>query len=140
MFSKPYKLVIVEDDRDVSDMLLQIIEREYPSIFDIKVFHTPENAMEFMKSYDPQVVISDLRMPGQYGDCLLNEIRFQNSGIISILITGFPHFSGVAKAYRDGIHGFLIKPFGPHDIKMLLDPCVTLLDNWVTLFQQYSKS
>lgn len=140
MLTKPYKLVIVEDDFDVCQVLTDYIEDLYPDIFSIRTFQEPGEALDAINKNPAHMVISDLKMPGKYGDTLLNEIRNSNSGVISIIITGYPSFSVMASAFRDGIHAFLIKPFDEKDVSVVIDPCLALLTNWEAALQKYLEN
>lgn len=141
MLEQPYKLAIAEDDLDVSQTLIDYIEDLFPRVFNIRSFQDPNQALEVIRTraFEADMIMTDLRMPGKFGDSLLNEIREFHPGILSVIITGFPSFPVMMSAHRDGTHGFLIKPFDQEDVKRIIDPCLQLLDNWVSVLRKYSE-
>lgn len=140
MLSKPYKLFIAEDDKDVAKTLSDYISAAFPNVFAISHFSTSADVLEALKAEDAKIILSDLKMPGKLGDSLLEDARAVNPSIMSVLITGYPSFSVMASAYRDGVDGFIIKPFSEEDIRRTLEPLIMILDQWTLTLGKYFEN
>jgi DNA-binding NtrC family response regulator len=68
-------------------------------------------ALEQVRSHDPDVVLSDLKMPGMDGLELLREIRARFPEIPVVLLTAHGTVETAVEAMKLGAHDFLTKPF-----------------------------
>lgn len=134
-FAEPHILVIVDDDEDIGELIGEKINQMFPDKFDISVFEDPSAALEFVEKHDARVLISDIHMPGMYGDIFLNKCRDLEKGIMTITMTGYPNFTKAIMRYRDGDIGFLVKPIDYDKLKMYLEMCLSSLKTWEELIK-----
>lgn len=112
-FLKEKSIMIVEDEPDI----LNLIE-EALSLSGAKVYTaaSSEQALRIYENENIDLIISDIRMPGQGGTYLLSQVRKRDSTVPPIiLITGYADVSP-EDAYSMGADGFLFKPFGVQSI------------------------
>ena len=105
---------IVDDDKSIRWVLERALvkERLEPLSF--------ENAHELLQRLDgdkPDVIISDIRMPGLDGLALLEEIKGKTPDVPVIIMTAFPDLDRVVSSFQGGAYEYLSKPF---DIDELL--------------------
>ena len=74
-------------------------------------FADAESALVAMKETLPQVIISDIRLPGISGQQLLNTLQQRDPDLPVILITGHGDISMAVQAIRSGAYDFIEKPF-----------------------------
>ena len=108
------KVWIVDDDKSIRWVLERALlkERLDPVCF--------ENARDLLQRLDgdkPDVIISDIRMPGLDGLALLEEIKLKNPDLPVIIMTAFPDLDRVVSSFQGGAYEYLSKPF---DIDELL--------------------
>ena len=108
------KVWIVDDDKSIRWVLERALlkERLAPVCF--------ENARDLLQRLDgdkPDVIISDIRMPGLDGLALLEEIKLKNPDLPVIIMTAFPDLDRVVSSFQGGAYEYLSKPF---DIDELL--------------------
>ena len=108
------KVWIVDDDKSIRWVLERALlkERLSPVTF--------ENARDLLQRLDtdkPDVIISDIRMPGLDGLALLEEIKLKNPDVPVIIMTAFPDLDRVVSSFQGGAYEYLSKPF---DIDELL--------------------
>lgn len=72
-------------------------------------------ALEIVKKFPIDLIITDLEMPGGNGDILLSNLRAEKILIPSILMTGAVSIDEAA-AIKIGAEGFLKKPFSNSDL------------------------
>lgn len=68
----------------------------------------------------PDVVLSDVRMPGMSGIELLAEIRRRDPGLPVVLVTGHGDVPLAVAAMRSGAHDFVTKPYDPDHLLAIL--------------------
>ena len=105
---------IVDDDKSIRWVLERALvkERLKPVCF--------ENARDLLQRLEgdkPDVIISDIRMPGLDGLALLEEIKLKSPDVPVIIMTAFPDLDRVVSSFQGGAYEYLSKPF---DIDELL--------------------
>ena len=112
-------LVIVDDEPDLLDLLkLILIEKT-----DHKVLTTtnPHQAIEWCKSYQADLLISDLRMPEMEGIELLKIVKQIDPNLPLILITAYGTIESAVEAMRHQAFDYITKPFKKEQILMTVD-------------------
>jgi DNA-binding NtrC family response regulator len=69
----------------------------------------------------PDLVLSDLRMPGMDGSELIERIGRDHPGLPSVLVTAHGTVEAAVQAMRHGAEDFLLKPCSPDTIEMVID-------------------
>ena len=77
-------------------------------------------AWEEIQRLRPEVLITDIRMPGLDGLSLVQKIVEQNLNIKTILISGYSEFEYARSALRLGAFDYLLKPIHPEELTGLL--------------------
>jgi DNA-binding NtrC family response regulator len=111
-------LLIVDDDPRVRASLSRAL-----GVNDISV-STAANAEEALSAVSkdlPDVVLSDVRMPGLGGMELLTVLRERAPGVDVMLMTAFDDLPLVAAAMREGAVDFLVKPLDLHQLRRVLE-------------------
>lgn len=114
-------VVIADDEKWVLIGMKQMLEKQN---LPIKIVGTAENgieAMELLLRLHPDVLITDIRMPGMDGLELME--KMQNGGINSkvVFVTGFAEFEYVQKALRMGAVDYLLKPLSKEKIQTVME-------------------
>ncbi len=102
------KIAIIEDDAVINQMYRMKFEAEG---FDVQVANNGKTGVEMVKTFAPDMVLLDLRMPEMTGDEALAKIRSQpwGSNIPVILLTN----TGIEespKSLKDlNVHSYIVK-------------------------------
>ncbi|MEW6562475.1 MAG: nitrogen regulation protein NR(I) [Pseudomonadota bacterium] len=99
---------IIDDDRSIRWVLEKALAREeipYDS------FASAEDALAALTQGMPQVVISDIRMPGSSGLDLLQKLRDQYPALPVIIMTAYSDLESAVSAFQGGAFEYLPKPF-----------------------------
>ncbi|KAF3997817.1 nitrogen regulation protein NR(I) [Glaciimonas immobilis] len=99
---------IVDDDESIRWVLEKALAREN---LVTKSFSNARDAMDALQSSTPQVLVSDIRMPGTSGLELLQTIKAQHPGVPVIIITAFSDLDSAVAAFQGGAFEYLAKPF-----------------------------
>jgi len=123
---------LVDDDRGMVSATSQWLSL---SGLKVRAFADPTALIKILKSGQPCVVISDIRMPSIDGMELLKLVKAKDSRIPVILITGHGDIPLAVEAMKCGAFEFLSKPFSPekllevtHRAQCLWATAVTLED------------
>ncbi len=102
------ELLILDDDTSVLESLAALLEElDYAPI----KCSDPHAAIDIVRKQLPEVVITDLKMPGLDGLEVLQRIKAINPDIQVILITGYGSVEDAVSAMRYGAYDFISKPF-----------------------------
>jgi two-component system response regulator GlrR len=102
-----YKILLVDDESDLLRLWrLRLESKDY----EVAVAGSGEEAMATFSVFKPDVVLTDLRMPGIDGMALFEAIRKQNKSVPVIIITAHGSIPEAVEATRQGVFSFLTKP------------------------------
>ena len=103
------KVLVVEDDQSFGQLLTQELQDHELTA---QWADTAENAMAIVREWQPDLVVSDLRLPGMDGLELLRRARGDATGNSPgfLLITAFGSISKAVEALKAGAEDFLTKP------------------------------
>src|SRR3989441_882497 len=99
---------IVDDDRSIRWVLEQALAREGIAY---KTFASAYEVLQALQQSQPQVLVSDIRMPGESGLTLLNNIRERFPQVPVIIMTAYSDLDSAVAAFQGGAFEYLPKPF-----------------------------
>jgi two-component system nitrogen regulation response regulator GlnG len=99
---------IVDDDRSIRWVFEKALSREgiaYNS------FSSAREALDALSGGAPQVLVSDIRMPGQSGIELLQQVKEKHPAVPVIVMTAYSDLESAVAAFQGGAYEYLPKPF-----------------------------
>jgi two-component system response regulator GlrR len=108
-------VLLVDDD---ADLLRLLTIRLHAGNYRVTAVDSAEAALAQLAAAMPDVVISDVRLPGRDGLALFDEVRRQHAALPVILLTAHGSIPDAVDATARGAFAYLTKPF---DGKVLLD-------------------
>jgi DNA-binding NarL/FixJ family response regulator len=128
------RLLIVDDHEVVREGLVALLERR-AGFSVVAQVGTAAEAIEAARTYLPDLVIMDVRLPDGSGIEATREIRAENPAIRVVMLTSYPDEEAVFAAIVAGASGYLLKQVRSRDLiaaleavgrgESLLDPAVT---------------
>lgn len=115
-------ILLVDDDCDVRTAFRAALGVHY-EIFEAE---NGQYALGILAEHLPDLIISDISMPGLDGVSLLREIRARDLDIPVILVTGEPELDGAVQAVEYGALRYLEKPVDPQQLCELVAQAVDL--------------
>lgn len=107
-FAARTRVLLVDDDPD----LLRLLSiRLKASGFDARCSTSGESALAALASHRPDIVVTDLRMPGMDGLALFDAVRQQDISLPVIVLTAHGSIPEAIEATRRGVSGYLTKPY-----------------------------
>ena len=99
---------VIDDDRSIRWVLERALKK---ANLDVTLFETASNAMQALAKDIPQVIITDVRMPGMDGLEFLEKIQSQHPNLPVIVMTAHSDLDNAVNAYQGGAFEYLPKPF-----------------------------
>ena len=99
---------IVDDDASIRWVLEKALAREN---LETRSFANARDAMAAFENETPQVLVSDIRMPGESGIDLLQAVKAKHPGLPVIIITAFSDLDSAVASFQGGAFDYLAKPF-----------------------------
>lgn len=99
---------IIDDDRSIRWVLEKSLARED---IDFKSFATADDALQALEVESPQIVVSDIRMPGSSGLDFLQMLHERHPHIPVIIMTAYSDLESAVSAFQGGAFEYLPKPF-----------------------------
>jgi len=99
---------IVDDDRSIRWVFEKALTRENIAF---KTFASADEALGMLAKETPQVMVSDIRMPGESGLELLQQARQRHPYLPVIIMTAYSDLESAVAAFQGGAYEYLPKPF-----------------------------
>ncbi|MBF0499012.1 MAG: sigma-54-dependent Fis family transcriptional regulator [Candidatus Riflebacteria bacterium] len=108
------RITLIDDEIKLLRALKRALESDGYEVFD---FSDPHAAMTFICERKPDLVVSDIRMPGLSGLDLLERMNTAGVNIPSILMTAYSSMETAVAAMKLGARDYLLKPFEVAEFK-----------------------
>jgi len=99
---------IVDDDRSIRWVFEKALSREGISY---SSFESAQDALSALADGPPQVLVSDIRMPGPSGIELLQRVKERHPAVPVIVMTAYSDLDSAVSAFQGGAYEYLPKPF-----------------------------
>jgi len=106
-------ILIVEDDREVLDLLIRILSSKGYTAMKAE---RGSQALHIAARIRPDLVILDLNLPDCNGIEILDQLKAIDETIQVIILTGYGSQEAVRSAMENGAFDFLTKPFEVHEL------------------------
>ena len=113
------KIALVDDEMLIVEGLKKIIGRKYPEM-EIEAFTDPALAFERLKNRLPDLLITDIRMPGMTGLELIAKFREKGLRCYAVL-TGLDDVPLLQESIRLRVSDYLIKPVNKEELFSLIE-------------------
>jgi len=99
---------VVDDDQSIRFVLEKALSREQLAV---RTFSNPRDVLRALQDDSPQVLVSDIRMPGGSGIDLLGQVKERLPGLPVIVMTAYSDIDSAVSAFQGGAFEYLAKPF-----------------------------
>ncbi|WP_367649642.1 response regulator [Paenibacillus sp. NEAU-GSW1] len=114
-------MLLVDDERIILEGISSLVRW---SELNAELVGTARNGIEaiaFIEEHQPDIVISDIKMPGMDGLQLVENVYEQYPHIAFILLSGFSEFDYARKAMQYGVKHYLLKPCNENAIEQAIE-------------------
>lgn len=107
------KILVVDDERDITDVLSEYLELEGYRVFTANDADEAENILD---SEDIALLLTDIRMPKKSGLELIEAVKRDDSDVEVIIISALKDINMAIEAMKVGAFSYLLKPFNLSDV------------------------
>jgi DNA-binding NtrC family response regulator len=112
------KLLVVDDEPDMLSTCRKFLTGEG---YEVEVAENGRAAIERVEMFQPDLVITDLKMPGMDGMEVLRRIKENQPDTTVMMFTGFGTIEDAVEAMKEGAFDFITKPFSPDHLLIAVE-------------------
>ena len=112
---RPIKIFIIDDHRVISDGLKLILESK-PGYQVLNAFTNPASLLQEIKLQQPDLIITDITMPGMNGLEISKRVLSEYPKIKILMLTMHVQGEYVKSALKAGVTGYVLKDSAPDDL------------------------
>lgn len=116
------RILVVEDDRSLAELLVEELEA---AGWTVDAQPSAEQALEIIDEFEPDLVVSDLQLPGMDGLALLERIRARHAPPAVLMISAYGTVERAVAALQAGAENFLTKPLDMDHFTLSVQRLVT---------------
>lgn len=102
------RVLVVDDEASIRDLLSKTLTL---AEYDVDVAPDGSAALERMRMFSYDLLVTDLKMPGVDGMSVIKEAKRYRSDMPVLIVTGYPSEDTAIDAVNMGVSGYLTKPF-----------------------------
>ena len=118
MAGEPIYVLIAEDERNISELLEELLAREGRRI---RIVHNGREAIGALEERPFDLLITDLMMPEVDGMELIRRAKALYPDIMVIIMTGYASLETAIQAVKEGAYDYLRKPFRLDELRISAD-------------------
>jgi len=111
---KQMRILVVDDEPRICHLIEELLKLEG---YQIDVSFSGTDALDMIRRYNYQMLITDLKMPGLDGLELIQKAKEQNPEIRTIMVTGYTTVDTAVQSLRHGVDDYITKPFNIFELK-----------------------
>ncbi|MGF7143460.1 two-component system response regulator YesN [Anaerotaenia torta] len=134
-----YRIIVADDEEYVRDLLVKGINQSQIPFEVVGVAANGTAAIELVRELNPDVLITDICMPGIDGLELIRMVNDLDQSIKTIIISGYDEFAYAKKAMTLGVAEYLLKPFLPAELFAVLKKIQEQLENQANLLRNMEQ-
>ena len=113
------KIMIVDDEPKIRRGMKTLLE-EQDGFEVIGIYDNAMSSLSDMAEKQPNVLITDIKMPEYSGLDLIEKIREKDKTLYIIILSGYGSFKYAQRAIRSGVYRYLTKPTNPRELISVL--------------------
>lgn len=123
-----YRMIIVDDEEKIIQLIRQLGHWEELGIEVAAVCMDGEAALKEIRSQQPDIVLTDIKMPEMDGIELIERAKELNPNICFVVLSGYRHFEYARSAVQLGVADYLLKPLEEAQLNLTLEKLCRKID------------
>lgn len=115
-YGETLKVMIADDEERICQLIEALIDCDALGVEIVGVAHNGLEAGELVKSLRPDILITDIKMPGYSGLELIEKVKESEENLEIIIISGYAHFAYAQTAIKFGVGDYLLKPINKEEL------------------------
>ena len=122
-----YKLLVADDEYWAREKLRHILNWSQLDMEFLEPACDGQEVLQRLQSEQPDVLLTDINMPGLNGVELLEQLAAEHSDMVMLVVSGYDTFDYVKKSMRSGAINYLLKPVSKQDMTAAMSEVLELL-------------
>lgn len=131
-----YRLLLLDDEEIVTRGIQKVFDLEKSGFQVVGVFQNPQKALESLPGLQPDLMITDIKMPQMSGLDFAAEAKQLLPESEIVILSGYGDFGFAQSAVKIGVSDYLLKPIKKDDFQQMLDTMHAKLEEKKTQKQQ----
>lgn len=115
------KVMIADDEERICRLIEALVDWKALDMEVAAIAHNGLEAVELVLKQRPDILITDIRMPGCSGLELIEKVKKDAPELEIIIISGYAHFEYAKSAIKYGVGEYLLKPINKEELSMTLE-------------------
>ncbi len=117
-------ILVVDDNDDTAELMRDLLRKRG---FEASAVSSAQAALDHLQTHSPDVVVTDVQMPGMSGIDLCARLRERHPDLKSIVVTGQGDIETAVAAIRAGAYDFITKPVKIDALEIAVARAIELL-------------
>ena len=123
-----YRIILVDDEEEVRKSIIRKIDWTAVGFAVVGDAENGEDALEKIENLEPDVVLTDIRMPYMDGLTLAERIRQKYPSMKIVIFSGYDDFEYAKQAIKLNVTEYILKPVNVEELTAILKRIKTNLD------------
>ncbi len=123
-----YRIMLVDDEEEVRKAIIRNMDWEKLGFTVVGDAENGEDALEKLEQWEPDVVITDIRMPYMDGLTLTARIREKYPSMKILIFSGYDDFEYAKQAIKLNVTEYILKPVNSEELSVILKRIRVSLD------------
>jgi two-component system NtrC family response regulator len=115
------RIVVIDDEVNATAALETLLKEDG---YEVACAHDANTGLALIEQVDPDVVLTDLRMPGMDGLQLLTRLKQARPQTMVILMTAYGTVKNAVRAMKNGAEDYLAKPLDLEELEVVVERAV----------------
>jgi two-component system, NtrC family, response regulator AtoC len=115
---KPHSILVVDDEKNIREVIRMVLQKKFAVV---RTAASAEDALEMVRDYWYDVILTDVRMQGLDGLTFLKRVKEENSNAAVVIMTAHGNMDMVIQAMRLGAADFISKPFENQQLLQIME-------------------
>jgi signal transduction histidine kinase/DNA-binding response OmpR family regulator len=115
------RLLVVDDEPSIVDILQEFLGS---MAYEVHVARSGEEALQRLPQVQPDVVITDINLPGISGLELMRQAKARDGEVAVIVLTGHVSAASAIEALRQGAYDYVTKPFDLEEVQKIVERAI----------------
>jgi len=111
-------ILLIDDDKKLTESIVLNVGEDH---FDWRVANDGEQGLKMIDEVDPDLILSDIRMPNLDGISLLERVKKSRPELPVIMITAYEDMETTIRAMQLGAYEYVRKPIDPEELELVID-------------------
>lgn len=111
------RILVIDDEPDMLENCRLMLSREG---YDVATLADSRDLPKAMDTFDPDVVLTDLMLPGKDGMGVLRDVKWSHTDVPVVLMTAYATVESAVAAMKEGASDYIVKPFSKEQLLLVV--------------------